>query len=290
MLALIAGIASAVLSVSILLFVIIYQNAMLSQSGQNDQQSKSIFDDMKKKLLSSGKMMKAKDKVIASKELERKRVNKLNISLENQASMDPLTGIANRRCFDKIMVERWREAASLEQNLILITLDIDHFKNFNDTYGHQVGDECLKTVADVLSREVRSCDALLSRCGGEEFCVLASAITMLEAEKFAERLRCSLYRAKVPNGKGGNLSVTASFGVAVVKPNRSDVPAAEISKFIKNSDKAMYVAKKKGRNQVFVAPKHEGHWPEIANEHAAKSIPIILSEITPLIINDPSLI
>jgi diguanylate cyclase (GGDEF)-like protein len=278
MLALLAGIASAVLLIS----VVIHQNARLSQSVKNDQHSKSVFDDMKNKLLSTNKIIQAKDKVIASKELERKRVNMLNISLENQASMDPLTGIANRRCFDKIMVERWREAASLEQNLILITLDIDHFKNFNDTYGHQVGDECLKTVADVLSREVRSRDALATRWGGEEFCVLASGITAVDAEKFAERLRVTLARAKVPNGKGGILAVTASFGVAVVKPNRSDVPAAEISKFIANSDKAMYIAKKSGRNKVFVAPKHGDHWPEIANMHEAKSIPIILSEIAPV--------
>jgi diguanylate cyclase (GGDEF)-like protein len=274
---LLGGIALSVMMVSILLFVIIYQHAMLSQSGQNDQQSKNVFDDIKKELLSTSKIIQAKDKVIADKELDRQRVEKLNLSLENQVSTDPLTGLANRRCFDKTMVERWREAASLEQNLVLITLDIDHFKNFNDTYGHQVGDECLKTVSETLSREVRSRDALVSRCGGEEFCVLASAMTMLEGEKFAERLRCSLSRSKVSNGKGGFLSVTASFGVAVIKPSRSDAPAAEIPKFIENSDKAMYVAKKKGRNQVFVAPKHEEHWPAIANTHEVKSLPSIAS-------------
>ncbi|WP_341534652.1 sensor domain-containing diguanylate cyclase [Fusibacter tunisiensis] len=160
---------------------------------------------------------------------------------------DALTQIPNRRSFDEKLALMWSLAKSNRSPVSLIMIDIDYFKIFNDTYGHQEGDRCLKQVAQVLnSRTMRHTD-VVARYGGEEFaCILFNTIYE-GAREVAEKFRSSIEFLRIPNqGSPLNQILTVSLGVATVVPER-DQPAEEL---IKASDEALYRAKNFGRNQV----------------------------------------
>jgi diguanylate cyclase (GGDEF)-like protein len=161
----------------------------------------------------------------------------------SQAATDSLTGIANRWRFDEELALEWRRAERVGDSLALILLDLDDFKSVNDTYGHPVGDEVLRRIAEILGTNIRQVD-LAARYGGEEFAVIVPEADLEGGLQLAERLRSALeaHHIDLPDGKPR--AVTASFGVAV----KGDLPRPE--ELIAAADEALYESKRAGKNQV----------------------------------------
>ncbi|MBF0588161.1 MAG: diguanylate cyclase [Magnetococcales bacterium] len=162
--------------------------------------------------------------------------------------LDGLTGIANRRYFDEFLKKECRRSARLKKNIALIMIDIDYFKPFNDTYGHQDGDDCLKQVAQVLDETVKRPGDHVARYGGEEFSViLAEDVDQEGALTVAQNLRANIAALGIPH-EGSQVAdhVTISVGIAMGRPRRGSVP----EKIIVAADRALYEAKRGGRDRV----------------------------------------
>jgi diguanylate cyclase (GGDEF)-like protein len=168
----------------------------------------------------------------------------------SQASTDSLTGLANRRMLDEELALEWRRAHRIGDSLALVLLDLDDFKQVNDTYGHQAGDAVLRKIGELLSSGVRQVD-LAARYGGEEFVVLAPESDVSGAERLAKRLRTAVARTRFELRDGTQLKVTASFGVAA----KGALESAE--DLLAVADDALYEAKRSGKNRVVVAGGHE---------------------------------
>jgi diguanylate cyclase (GGDEF)-like protein len=168
-----------------------------------------------------------------------------NAQLAKLAVSDDLTGIPNRREFERALAAEWERAIRHQAPLALIFLDLDHFKTLNDTRGHQAGDECLRQVGFVLSDEIRGSGDVVARYGGEEFALLLPATDAPGAAIVAERLRQTIERMHVDSGAPHHI-ITASFGVAAIMPAREIEP----STLVAHADRALYAAKRGGRNCV----------------------------------------
>nr|WP_307730457.1 diguanylate cyclase [Massilia violaceinigra] len=167
------------------------------------------------------------------------------VALEQLATLDGLTGLANRRCFDNTLGAEWSRALRQQQPLSLLMVDVDNFKAYNDANGHLGGDECLKRIAIAVSSEMRAND-LVARYGGEEFAVILPNQSLKGAAIVAERIRCRVERLKVPNGRGDNEHVTVSIGAATAIAS-SDTSACQL---VATADAALYRAKHMGRNRI----------------------------------------
>jgi diguanylate cyclase (GGDEF)-like protein len=159
---------------------------------------------------------------------------------------DGLTGIANRRYFDEVLAREWDRAKRSQRPISLIMLDVDWFKLFNDHYGHQAGDDCLKAIAQVLKTYVQRANELPARYGGEEFVVILAETDIKQAAAVAESLRAKVEALAIAHQHSPLARVTISLGVACVIPDM-DTDAVAL---IKRADDALYKAKEKGRNQV----------------------------------------
>ncbi|MGY3530491.1 sensor domain-containing diguanylate cyclase [Bradyrhizobium sp. USDA 4452] len=164
--------------------------------------------------------------------------------LEELATTDALTGLKNRRKFDAEIDREWRRAGRHGQPVALLMIDADHFKAYNDTYGHQAGDQVLVGIAICISDAVRRAGDCPARFGGEEFAVLLPNMTALEAFNLAETIR-----GKVQQWCEGELITTVSIGVASMRP----LAGQQWSDLIEAADKALYAAKANGRNQSVLA-------------------------------------
>lgn len=173
----------------------------------------------------------------------------LNRKLKALSTTDGLTGIANRRRFDKVLVNEWNRAARLNQPLALAMLDVDWFKKYNDHYGHQQGDECLRSVAGVLAANICRTGDLVARYGGEEFVFIAPATDGATALDMARKVCAALQSLALPHELSEFGSVTASIGVAAIAPKEGESPEA----LVKAADEALYRAKELGRNQAVLA-------------------------------------
>ncbi|MDP2135038.1 MAG: diguanylate cyclase [Sulfuritalea sp.] len=172
--------------------------------------------------------------------------------LERLATRDGLTSVANRRSFDHTLNIEWRRVTRESRTLSLLMIDVDFFKLYNDTYGHQGGDECLRRVARALSDVVKRPSDAVARYGGEEFAILLPATDLEGSCVVAERIRAAVEDLALPHAKSEVADcVTVSIGVA------STVAAldGDQSQLVGAADKALYQAKKAGRNRVVtVAP------------------------------------
>ena len=168
--------------------------------------------------------------------------------LYNLATVDGLTGLVVRRHFQSKMEEEFRRARRYNKPLSYLMTDIDHFKKFNDTYGHQTGDAVLREVAKIVRKSVRDTD-IAARYGGEEFCVILPETEPEGAVQFAERLRQSVEAAIFRGAQGEELKVTISIGVSSI-PFTNPETAADM---IKLADDSLYVCKRNGRNRVELA-------------------------------------
>ena len=180
--------------------------------------------------------------------LLRRRVQRLLTETQELSSTDPLTGLANRRSLVDQCPRVWRQARRDGQRVAALLLDLDHFKQLNDEFGHAVGDEVLREASRALAASVRPPD-VLARTGGEELVVLGLVSDPDEARRLAERLR----RAVAACGAGGPWRVTASIGVALARPADGEDPADALWRLVDRADAAMYAAKQGGRDRVHVA-------------------------------------
>ena len=190
----------------------------------------AAFDDMADKL--------------ATREEELRIANE---HLEELASLDGLTGLANRRGFDRELEGAWKRAAESGQPLALMMIDIDHFKLYNDRYGHVSGDTCLRAVGETLSLVTLEEAVLVARYGGEEFALLLPGLDLTRAAELAEEARKSIEDLLITHAEAPCCGiVTISIGVESLVPEKGR-PAADL---VEAADNALYAAKRGGRNKV----------------------------------------
>ncbi|MBN2467098.1 MAG: diguanylate cyclase [Deltaproteobacteria bacterium] len=176
-----------------------------------------------------------------------------NRKLQQLAIIDGLTQLANRRKFDESLELEWKRFLREKSPLSLIMCDVDCFKIYNDTYGHQLGDDCLRAVARVIQTNAKRPSDVATRYGGEEFAVILPNTDSRGASHVAETIRTGVEELKIDHTRSPvNRHVTLSLGVATMVPSRHSSPSA----LVKAADQALYSAKKCGRNRVVQA--HSG--------------------------------
>jgi diguanylate cyclase (GGDEF)-like protein len=177
----------------------------------------------------------------------RRQLEQRNRDLERLSALDTLTQIANRRRFDAVLRQEWRRAVRDEAPISLLFCDIDYFKRFNDTYGHQAGDECLVRVAQAMEETLNRPADVVARYGGEEFVALLVDTDVEGARMLAERMRARIEALKLENRDSGvGPFLTVSLGVATAVPN----PTLRSEDLMDLADRALYAAKAGGRNRV----------------------------------------
>lgn len=170
-----------------------------------------------------------------------------NKELEKLSVIDELTKVANRRKFNRYIASEWQRLAREKAPLALILCDIDYFKLYNDTYGHQAGDRCLKLVAQAISKAVKRPADLVARYGGEEFAVVLPNTSIEGAEYLAQQIRLYVEALQLPHiNSSVDLYITLSLGVSGCIPKHNSVFDALIAA----ADSGLYQAKELGRNQV----------------------------------------
>jgi diguanylate cyclase (GGDEF)-like protein len=185
---------------------------------------------------------------MAIKLAERDReLRSANRHLEALASIDSLSGLANRRCFDARLETEWQRAAGLKRPIALMMIDVDHFKLFNDNYGHLEGDQCLRLIAETLSKATKHDADFAARYGGEEFVLLLPDTSLTSALDIAGRLRTAVAALMITHSLAACGHVTVSIGVACAMPGGPGGPQS----LIEAADSSLYAAKRNGRNMVW---------------------------------------
>jgi diguanylate cyclase (GGDEF)-like protein len=169
-----------------------------------------------------------------------------NDRLTVMASIDMLSGLANRRGFQSRLDFEWMKAQQYDSELSLLMIDVDHFKLFNDTYGHPEGDACLTRLGETLSAVAGETMGFAGRYGGEEFCLLLPNTDAKRALEIGEMVRSAIQDLAMPHSTSSYQTVTASVGVACAKPTERQKPGD----LIEAADAALYAAKHRGRNAV----------------------------------------
>lgn len=200
-----------------------------------------------------GTMSDVTERVAAEQRLSRKRraLEKTMRMLEDLALMDGLTGLYNRRHFNSQLEREWNRARREHCPVSLMMIDIDHFKRFNDTYGHVVGDRWLCAVAQALRNCFARGSDLVARYGGEEFVVLIYGAERKAARERAELVQSAVRNLSMPGAISGSPAVTVSVGLATAIPDRGISPEALLTA----ADRALYQAKGQGRDRIVQAPE-----------------------------------
>lgn len=201
------------------------------------------LNDMRVRLAASHRELEHK---VAERTRELEEANR---RLEALSTTDGLTGIANRRRFDEALQNEWNRALRVRQPIALLMLDIDLFKNYNDRYGHQAGDDCLRSVGRILEANSRRSSDLAARYGGEEFVLLASHTDTERAVHLANVVRESIESLELTHADAPQGKMTVSVGVAVMHPETGQQP----ERLVRKADEALYRAKNAGRNRVMLA-------------------------------------
>ena len=178
-----------------------------------------------------------------------KELAEANQKLEALSNTDGLTNIGNRRLFDNTLIQAWNRCLRTEMPIALIMLDIDHFKQFNDLYGHLAGDECLRLLAHTLAQSVHRSGELVARYGGEEFVILLPNVEYQSAYEIAKHIQQQVLSLAQPHAQNITGFVTVSMGVAGFIPSPHQPP----SELVQLADTALYNAKSSGRNCIRLA-------------------------------------
>jgi diguanylate cyclase (GGDEF)-like protein len=177
----------------------------------------------------------------------REEVQIKTAALQQLATIDELTQISNRRQFDQTLENQWRAAQTIAKPLSLLLCDVDFFKKYNDAYGHQIGDRCLRLVAGAIQASLRNPCDLAARYGGEEFAVILPQADVTEAKKTADQIMAAVQQLKIEHQQSEiSPYVSLSIGVATLLPTASNQPAD----LIRLADRALYQAKAQGRQRV----------------------------------------
>ncbi len=167
-----------------------------------------------------------------------------HIKLEEMVNIDPLSGIHNRRYLDQQLEILWKIASRLEQKITILMIDIDHFKQFNDTYGHPAGDKVITEVAQTLETSFLKSTDFVARYGGEEFMIITLNEDTDKTQEYAKEIVNRVQKLRIPHNKSTFGHVTVSIGFSSCKPN----PKISSQDLVNQADQAMYEAKSKGRN------------------------------------------
>ncbi|MGE5492873.1 MAG: diguanylate cyclase [Actinomycetota bacterium] len=174
-----------------------------------------------------------------------RKLDSANQELQRLSSSDGLTGLPNRRLFDETLEREWRRARREGAEITLMMCDVDHFKAYNDTYGHQAGDDCLKQVALTLRQALERGADLAARYGGEEFAIILPGTGLDGALIVAHKMLNGIRELRIPHTGSPFGQVTASIGIASMVPGEGPAEA-----LIEAADQALYRAKREGRNRV----------------------------------------
>ncbi|GAA0585052.1 GGDEF domain-containing protein [Rhizomicrobium electricum] len=242
-----------------------YGRTLSAASGElGGNQSPAAVAKMVERLVGATHAMEARTKALES-ELQRssEHVTELKTQLDTvrkESRIDPLTGVANRKAFDIELQAAIKDARQDGSSVALMMCDIDHFKRFNDTWGHQTGDQVLRLVANCLSENVKGRDTA-ARYGGEEFVVILRQTPLEGAAKLAEQIRANVENKKLVKKSTGDIlgTITISIGVSQLRDN--DTPDL----FLQRADRSLYRAKNTGRNRVVT----ETDLVRTASSHAA---------------------
>lgn len=175
-----------------------------------------------------------------------RKLDVANQELMRLSARDGLTGIPNRRLFDEYIAREWRRARRGSTSMALLMCDVDHFKRYNDTYGHQAGDDCLRQVANAIQRCMERAADVVARYGGEEFAVVLPETQIGGALFMAEKIRHAIHALHIPHSASPFGHITLSIGIAAMAPGDSD----EFEQLIEAADQALYHAKDDGRDRV----------------------------------------
>jgi diguanylate cyclase len=227
-----------------------YGNTLSAVSGQLSQQKDSTqIRPLVDGLITATKVMESHNRALEERlTASNAEVNQLKEKLETiqkEALTDPLTGLANRKCFDHALETAIAEATHSKQPLCLLMGDVDHFKKFNDTWGHLTGDQVLRLVSKCLKDSVKGRDTA-ARFGGEEFAVILPGTSIVNGRTVAEQIRHTVENKKIVKKSSGETlgSITLSMGVAVYDPGENS------DHLIQRADACLYSAKRAGRNRV----------------------------------------
>jgi len=180
-----------------------------------------------------------------------------NQQLEHLANVDELTQIANRRSFDRYYQSQWQEMMESKQLLALILCDVDFFKKYNDFYGHQAGDDCLKKIAQTINSSLQRTGDLAARYGGEEFAIILPNTNVDGAIRFAQNLQENIRKQKlVHSASEVSPYISLSMGISSIIPT----PKVPLSFLVSQVDSALYQAKKAGRDRYFVSENEASGW------------------------------
>jgi diguanylate cyclase (GGDEF)-like protein len=225
--------------------------AIFEHLGSLEKRLRVTYRKLRKAVEQGEKLRAELIHVIANREKEiEQRTDELqeaNETLQRLSREDSLTGLANRRWFAEFLARTWKGSMRHQQAICILIIDIDDFKAFNDNYGHQKGDSCLKIVSEAIRRTVGRASDLVSRYGGEEFVVVLGDTSLDGGLKIAENIRAAVESLGVPHkGSKNHRVVTVSIGVT------STLPAANIQPetVLVAADRAMYIAKHEGKNQI----------------------------------------
>ncbi|MEJ5284276.1 MAG: GGDEF domain-containing protein [Brevinematia bacterium] len=174
---------------------------------------------------------------------EQKKYQKL---LETLAIKDELTGLYNRRGLSDFIEREWKNAIRQKQPISILMIDVDNFKKYNDSYGHQQGDKCLKSISEVMIKNVYRPADIVSRIGGEEFLIILPNTNFQGALKVAERIRQEVFKLKIPHKHSDYGVITISIGISTSVPGKFE----KYEELIDDADKNLYIAKSKGKNRI----------------------------------------
>ena len=174
---------------------------------------------------------------------------RIRLLTQTESRTDALTALANRRGFDEALHDLWQQAIRTNQSMSLLIIDVDHFKLYNDYYGHPKGDIALKKVGELLSNIASRSTDLCARIGGEEFAVLMPATDLEGSRQVAEAIQTELTNARIPHRNSDRGFLTVSVGLNVTTPDRQS--SADL--FMMETDQALYEAKESGRNKISLA-------------------------------------
>ncbi|MCP5412583.1 MAG: GGDEF domain-containing protein [Alphaproteobacteria bacterium] len=220
-------------------------DANLDNDGRNPADLRALVDG----LIAATRAMEARTKSLEGElQASSEQVNELRSKLDNvrkESMTDPLTGIANRKAFDNAMQQAMEQVGETGESVALLLCDIDHFKKFNDTWGHQTGDQVLRLVATCLAENVKGRDTA-ARYGGEEFAVLLRGTNLAAATQVANQIREAVKTKKLVKKSTGDVlgTITISIGVSQISAGE---PAEAV---IRRADACLYGAKHHGRNLV----------------------------------------
>jgi len=217
--------------------------SMAKRFGEGDLSARAVRSHLPAEFVPLARAFNAMAAQLSQRERE---LVATNDRLTVIASIDMLSGLANRRGFQSRLDFEWMKAQQYDSELSLMMIDVDHFKLYNDTYGHPEGDACLTRLGETLSGIAAETMGFAARYGGEEFCLLLPNVGGPRACEIGEMVRTAVLNLELPHRTSSHQCVTVSVGIACTKPNDTLLPGD----LIEAADAALYAAKHSGRNTV----------------------------------------